>query len=214
MDRALVRLQEAGARAEGAVGDADPFLAIEETLRSQRFDEIIISTFPPRLSAWLHSDLVRQVASTFNIPVTHVVAPPERATRETALMRVPLFTGLSKRRIRALARASMVNLYRKGETIVRQGSAGSELFVILDGGVKVVRGGRTVARLRPGEVFGEISLLDGGPRTADVIAEMTTRGVCLSGADFRAVLEADPVIATRILQEAGRRLRKLAQSAT
>jgi CRP/FNR family cyclic AMP-dependent transcriptional regulator len=214
LDRALIRLQKAGAQVEGHVGDADPFLAIQDTLRNQQFDEIIISTFPPRISSWLKSDLVRRVASTFKAPVTHVVAPPERATRETALMRVPLFAGLSKRRIRALARVSMAAVFREGETIIRQGSAGSELFVILDGGVNVVRGGRTVARLSPGDVFGEISLLDGGPRTADVIADLPTRCVYLSGREFRAVIEADPAIAMRILQEAGRRLRELAQSAT
>jgi CRP-like cAMP-binding protein len=94
-------------------------------------------------------------------------------------MRVPLFKGLSKRRIRTLARASMVSVYRAGETIIKRGSAGSELFVILDGRVKVMRGGRIVGRLRCGDVFGEVSLLDGGPRTADVISEMPTRA-CIS----------------------------------
>ncbi len=212
LDRALLQLREIGAEAEGHVGDADPFLAIQDTLRDERFDEIIISTFPPRGSPWLKSDLVRRVASAFGISVTHIVAPPEAATRETALMLVPLFKGLSKHRIRALAKASMVSVYRAGETIIRQGSVGSELFVILDGRVKVIRGGRIVARLRCGDVFGEVSLLDGGPRTADVISEMPTRCLYLSGSEFRAVLEGDPVIATRVLQEAGRRLRELLKS--
>ena len=155
LDRALVQLREAGAQVEGSVGDADPFLAIQDMVRNERFDEIIISTSPPRRSPWLKSDLVRRVASTLEAPVTHIVAPPESATRESALMGVPLFKGLSKRRIRALARASMVAVYRGGQTIIKQDSASSELFVILDGRVKVIRGGRVVARLRCGDVFGE-----------------------------------------------------------
>jgi CRP/FNR family transcriptional regulator, cyclic AMP receptor protein len=194
------------------VGDADPFLAIQDILTDQRFDEVILSTVPSRGSPWLKPDLARRVASEFKISVTPIVAPPEAATRETALRWVPLFKGLSRHRIRTLARASMVAVFRAGESIIKQGSAGSELFMILDGRVKVIRGGRTVARLRCGDVFGEVSLLDPGTRTADVLAETPTRCLYLSGDEFRAVLEADPVIATRILQEAGRLLRELTKS--
>ncbi|HEX9121997.1 MAG TPA: cyclic nucleotide-binding domain-containing protein [Actinomycetota bacterium] len=214
LDRTLLRLQEEGVQADGMIGDADPLLAIQDALRDQRFDEIIISTLPPRASAGLRSGLVRRVGALVDMPVIHVMAPPERATRETALSQVSLFKGLSKHRIRRLAKASTVSVYREGEHIIREGSAGSELFVILDGRVKVVRGGRTLAHLGSGEVFGEISLLAGGPRTADVIAEIATRCVYLSGTEFRAALEADPLIAMRVLQAVGERMQTLVRSAT
>jgi CRP/FNR family cyclic AMP-dependent transcriptional regulator len=211
LDRLLLRLREVGARAEGEVGDADPYLAIEDSFREQWFDEIIISTYPVRLSSRLKGDLVRRAKSTFNVPVTQVMAPAEDSVRESALSHVPLFAGLSRRRIGALAKASMVAVYKDGRAIIKQGSHGSELFVILDGRAKVVRSGRTVARLSPGDIFGEISLLDGGPRTADVIAEGPTRSLYLSGARFRPALKEDPLLAMRLLQVAGKRLRQLTE---
>jgi Cyclic nucleotide-binding domain len=209
LDRVLDRLREAGVRAEGEVADADPYLAIEDAFRRKRFDEIIISTSPVKLSTWLKGDLVDRAASTFNVPVSHVIAPAERAVRESALREVPLFAGLSKHRIGALAKASMVAVYREGKAIIQQGSQGSELFVILDGKARIVRSGRTVARLGHGDVFGEISLLDGGSRTADVIAEGPTRCLHLSGALFWPALREDPLLAMKVLQVAGSRLREL-----
>jgi hypothetical protein len=211
LDRVLLRIREAGARADGEVADADPYRAIEDAFRRRKFDEIIISTFPVRLSPWLKGDLVRRVEATFKVPVTHVMAPADRAVMESALSQVPLLAGLPKRRIGSLARASTLAVYRDGKTIIKQGSHGSELFVILDGRAKVVASGRTVARFGPGDMFGEISFLDGGPRTAHVIAEGPTRCLCLSGAQFRAALKEDPLLAMRMLEVAGKRLRQLTE---
>jgi Cyclic nucleotide-binding domain len=211
LDRVLVRLREAGARAEGEVADADVYLAIEDAFRSQRFDEIIISTLPVRLSPWLKGGLVRRIEAAFKVPVTHVMAPADRAVMESALSQAPFLAELPKRRIASLARASIVAVYQDGIPIIKQGSHGSELFVILDGRAKVVASGRTVAQFGPGDVFGEISFLDGGPRTADVIAEGPTRCLCLSGAQFRPALKEDPLLAMRMLEVAGKRLRQLTE---
>ena len=95
---------------------------------------------------------------------------------------------------------------------MKAGSSGSDLYVILDGRVKVQQDGRTVARLAAGEMFGEISLLDPGPRTADVVAEGPTRCLHLSGRDFQDALEADPRLAISVLQAVGKRLRELVGS--
>jgi Cyclic nucleotide-binding domain len=208
LDRALSRFRELGARAEGSVGDADPFLAIEDVLREQRFDEIIISTYPRRMSRALKTDLPGRIRAAHDVPIIHITSPPEPAPGENALTLVPLFATLSKRRIRALARASVVAEYRDGKVVVKAGTSGSDLFVILDGRVKVVRGGRTVARMGAGEMFGEISLLDPGPRTADVIADGPARCLHLSGADFQDAIEADPKLALAVLRAAGTRLRE------
>jgi len=211
LDRVVLRLREAGARAEGEVADADAYLAIEDAFRGQRFDEIIVSTVPVKPSPWLTADLVRRVVSAFKVPVTHVIAPADRAVMESALSQVPLLAGIPKRSIRSLARASMVTVHRDGKAIVKQGSRASELFVILDGKAKVVASDRTVARFGPGDVFGEISFLDGGPRTASVIAEGPTRCLSLSGVQFRSVLREDPLLAMRMLEVVGKRLRQLTE---
>jgi CRP/FNR family cyclic AMP-dependent transcriptional regulator len=75
--------------------------------------------------------------------------------------------------------------------------------------VTVRREGRTVASMTTGDVFGEISLLDPGPRTADVVAKTPTRCVRLAAADFRAAVEADPRLALAILRHVGQRLREI-----
>jgi len=211
LDRALERLQEMGARAEGRVGDADPFLAVDDLLREEKFDEVIISTLP-RHSRARKGDLPERVQDAFGLAVTHITSAPEPAPAVNALKRVPLLATLSKHRLRALARASVITEYRDGRTIVKAGSSGSDLYVILDGRVKVQQDGRTVARLAAGEMFGEISLLDPGPRTADVVAEGPTRCLHLSGRDFQDALEADPRLAISVLQAVGKRLRELVGS--
>jgi CRP/FNR family cyclic AMP-dependent transcriptional regulator len=92
---------------------------------------------------------------------------------------------------------------------VKAGTSGSDLFVVLDGRVKVRLGRRTVGRMAVGDIFGEISLLDPGPRTADVLADGPTRCLHLSGGDFRTVVEADPKLAIELLRVVGRRMREL-----
>lgn len=106
----------------------------------------------------------------------------------------------------------MIGEYRDGTAIVKAGTSGSDLYVILDGGANVVVGGTTIARLAAGDMFGEISLLDPGPRTADVVADGPTRCLHLSGKDFREALESDPKLALSVLQAVGKRLRQTVRS--
>jgi hypothetical protein len=72
LDAALERLRAAGTTADGEVGDPDPFRAIEHTLATRQFDEIVVSTLPARLSRWLRQDLPSRVERKFHVPVTHV----------------------------------------------------------------------------------------------------------------------------------------------
>lgn len=131
------------------------------------------------------------------------------AEREEALAKVPLFEGLPRRHLRRLAKASGVTERREGATVVREGAAGSVFFVILDGKAKVVRRGRTVARLKRGDFFGEMSLLDGQPRGASVVTETDARFLTLSGKSLSDMLARDPLLATRIMKTMAARLRKL-----
>jgi hypothetical protein len=79
LDHALRRFEEMGADASGEVGDRNPMLAVEDALRNEQFDEIILSTHPPGVSRWLKLDLPSRVASHFGLPVTHLVGKDDAA---------------------------------------------------------------------------------------------------------------------------------------
>lgn len=83
LQRAIERFRQLGAEADGDVGDPNPLLAIEDVLRHQSFDEIILSTLPSGPSRWLKMDLPARVQSHFDLPVTHVVGEPEQASKPT-----------------------------------------------------------------------------------------------------------------------------------
>ena len=72
--------------------------------------------------------------------------------------------------------------------IARQGEIGTGFFVVVDGAVRVVRDGETLATLGPGDFFGELSVLDGQPRIAQVVADGPTTCLALATWDFEAVL--------------------------
>lgn len=124
-----------------------------------------------------------------------------------ALARSPLFADLSQRDLRRVARATEIYAYADGRTIVREGTRSEGFFVILDGKAKVTRAGRTIRRLGPGDFFGEIGLLDGGPRTATVVADGPLHALVLLRKEFRTLLTDEPKVAYRILGGATRRLR-------
>jgi CRP-like cAMP-binding protein len=124
-----------------------------------------------------------------------------------ALARSPLFADLSQRDLRRVARATEVYDYPDGRTIVREGTRSEGFFVILDGQARVSRGGRTIRRLGPGDFFGEIGLLDGGPRTATVVAAGPLRALVLLRKEFRTLLMDEPKVAYRVLRGSVRRLR-------
>ena len=131
-----------------------------------------------------------------------------------ALAASPLFADLSQRDLRRIAKATEVYAYVDGAVIVREGTPGDGFFVILDGTAKVSRNGRTVRRLRAGEFFGEIGVLDGGPRTATVTAEGPLSALVLLRSEFRGLLTSEPAVAYRILRGAARRLRSFESPAS
>jgi CRP/FNR family transcriptional regulator, cyclic AMP receptor protein len=121
---------------------------------------------------------------------------------------VPLFKGLSKRHLRKIAQLTEEVRFDPGATIAREGEPGDTFYVITQGRARVKRGGRTVARLGPGSFFGEISLLDGGPRSASVEAETVLSALALDRGEFRSVLEAEPPVTLKVLRVVARRLRQ------
>lgn len=102
------------------------------------------------------------------------------ARQMAALSQAPLFSGLSKRHLRRIADVSGVASFKEGREIVKEGVAGSVFFVLLEGQAKVTKGGRKVARLGPGDFFGEMSVIVGSTRTASIVSETPVRCVTLS----------------------------------
>jgi CRP/FNR family transcriptional regulator, cyclic AMP receptor protein len=152
-------------------------------------------------------DLVTAVTGT--APTTDRRDRRSRRERADALARVPLFADLGRRHLNQLADAAQIVSYRQGTTVIREGDPGATLFVIVDGTADVSRGGRTLATLSPGEFFGEVSLLDGGPRTASIVAQTPLTAVRLFRTPFYRLVQAEPAIGVRVLAELARRIRRV-----
>jgi CRP/FNR family transcriptional regulator, cyclic AMP receptor protein len=132
----------------------------------------------------------------------------------TRLKQVPLFSSCSKRDLETIARVVKDVRHRAGTVIAREGEPGIGLFVIQDGTADVTIGGRKKATLGPGEFFGEIALLDGGPRTATVTANEDVELLGLTEWVFRGLLQEHPQIAVKTLQAMASRLRSATKAAT
>lgn len=131
------------------------------------------------------------------------------------LAQVPLFDDLSPRHLKRLAERMEEQRYMEGAPVVRYGEEGDTFYVIVEGEADVVSpDGRVVATLRPGEFFGEISLLDGGPRTASVVAATPLLMLALSRSAFRQMIEVEPRVAVGLLKHAAQLLRRLERPAS
>lgn len=136
---------------------------------------------------------------------------PRRTQRQTvtALSGVPLFTGFGKRHLQQLAREADELAFGPGESVVTEGVLGETLFVVLAGHGKVVRRKRRVGEVVPGDFFGELSAIDGGARTASVIAETPMRVLRLYRRTLVALLKDEPQLALKILDGIVRRVREV-----
>jgi len=119
---------------------------------------------------------------------------------ETQLASVPLLAGLDDRVRRRLAQIGKRRTYAAGEGIVKEGSTGTALYVILSGRVRVERGGSQVGELVAGDFFGELALIEEEPRSASVIAVDETECLLFPAWEFRALLEEQPQIAVAIMR--------------
>ena len=126
------------------------------------------------------------------------------------LRQVPLFSSLDKKELSMLAKLVKEQRYEPGTTIVRSGAGGHGLYVIKEGAVSVVQNGKTVASMGPGQFFGEISVLDGGLRTADVRAEEPTVCLALISWEVKPLLMENAGMTYKMLLEMVKRLRNTA----
>jgi CRP-like cAMP-binding protein len=127
----------------------------------------------------------------------------------TALETIPLFDGLAKRHLRKLAEEADVVRFRPGRPIVEEGQGGEAMYVVLSGTAAVVRGRRSVARLIPGDFFGELSALDAGPRSASVVTETPVDVLRLFRHTLMGLLRTEPTLVFRMLEGLARRMRQV-----
>jgi CRP/FNR family cyclic AMP-dependent transcriptional regulator len=158
--------------------------------------------------------------TTAMTPIHHDPAPsrgkrPRMGKRGVHLLAaVPLFSDLSSRHLKRMADLAEEVRFSAGDPIVQEGQPGGTFYVILEGEAKVTRKGRKLNELYPGDFFGEVSLLDGGPRTATVTAETPIVAIRLFRKEFAKLIAADPEISLKILAELASRIRRTHRSVT
>jgi CRP-like cAMP-binding protein len=126
------------------------------------------------------------------------------------LKKVPLFSQCSKKELGAIASLTDLVDMPEGARLVTEGELGREFMVIVDGEARVDRGGRKVNTLGPGDFFGEIALISGGPRLASVKLTKPSRLLVMTVGPFRGLLDDMPSIQVKVLQALAERLRPLA----
>ncbi len=124
------------------------------------------------------------------------------------LAQVPLFSACSKKDLQQVARRAEDVRVDAGKVLVREGAAGAEFFVIVEGQADVTRHGEKVARLGPGQFFGDLALLDRAPRNATVTAATPMELVVLGQREFAALIDEVPGFAHKLLAGLAHRLRE------
>lgn len=130
-----------------------------------------------------------------------------RKSKEELLANVRLFSTCTTRELARIA--SLVDEVDapKGKVLVRQGDPGRECFVIAEGKARAAIRGKGSATLGPGSFFGEMSLLDQGPRSATVTAETDMHLLVLGSREFSSLVNEVPTVAVRMMRGLAERLR-------
>jgi CRP-like cAMP-binding protein len=124
------------------------------------------------------------------------------------LRKVDLFSKCSKAELGRVASLTTQCFAEPGEVLTKRGDFGVEFFVIVSGQAIASRDEIVLATLGPGSFFGELALLDGGRRTATVVAKNKMQLLVLTRTEFNSVRELVPSVSGKIIEELGARLRK------
>jgi CRP-like cAMP-binding protein len=130
-----------------------------------------------------------------------------RSEHLEALRSVPLFSSLSKHQLMRILRAARAIEFQPSVEIIREGEAGKGLYTVTDGSAKVLVDGNQLATLGPGSYFGEIAVIDGGPRTATIVAATRVSTLELTPSAFLRILDSEPQLARALSAELCGRLR-------
>jgi CRP-like cAMP-binding protein len=125
------------------------------------------------------------------------------------IKKVPLFTGLNDKQLKALANNFTERSFREGQELTAEGTGGAGFFVIESGEARVTIDGEDRRQLGPGDYFGEIALIDGGLRTATITATSDGKSYGLTSWQFRPLVEENASIAWPLLEAMAKRTREL-----
>ena len=135
-----------------------------------------------------------------------------RDRRTELLAAAPLLAAVDAAGLQRIADRTVEVAFTDGHVIARQGEVGTGFFLIASGGARVVRDGTTIATLGPGDFFGELSVLDGRPRVAQVIAAGETTCLALATWDLEAVVNEQPSVGLALARGLAERLRTLTEA--
>ena len=130
------------------------------------------------------------------------------------LRSIPIFSELSKKELRTVSRLMTQIDVKEGRALTREGEVGREFMIIMEGTAVVRRNGRKIAELGAGDFLGELAVLSGAPRTADVIASSDMVLETLNRREFMSLLDESAAIAKKVLIGAVKRLHDLESSKT
>lgn len=130
-----------------------------------------------------------------------------RNAKVESIRRVPLFAGCAKRELEEVALIADELRFEAGTTLIRQGAAGREFIVVVEGDVEVEKDGKRVPQAGDDEkFFGEIALLTGGPRNATVTTTTPVRALVITDRAFARLLRDSPQIQAKVLKSLAARL--------
>jgi CRP-like cAMP-binding protein len=121
---------------------------------------------------------------------------------------VPLFSGLPKRHLWRIGKLAHIRRFAPGSVMVRAGDPGRSFFVLLDGSARLVLARGRSRRLRAGDYFGEMALIDDAPRAADVVADGEVLALTIDRPGFWKLLRSEPTLAQALLRTLASRLRE------
>ena len=148
-----------------------------------------------------------------SLPPSGLFGP--RVTQDEKIARleeVALLEECSRKQLKAVAKITEVVEVPAETVLARHGDTGNEFYLIMDGSARVELPARRRTRLKPGDYFGEMSLLDGEPRSATVIADTPMRLLVIQRRDFSTLLREAPELTQSILVTLSRRLRRAEQA--
>jgi PPM family protein phosphatase len=121
------------------------------------------------------------------------------ALKREVLLGMPLFARLAERELMRVMQVAEVRAFEPGQWVIRDGDRGDELFIVLSGTVKVLKGEAVLTMLGRGEHFGEMALIRSQPRSADVVSETQSEIIAIRRADFFEILRTEHEMAVKLL---------------
>jgi CRP-like cAMP-binding protein len=147
--------------------------------------------------------------TTAGVPTLERVMATHTDEKLELLKRTPLLAGLGRKDIEEVGRLVDEVDLKAGYVLMREGDIGREFFVIIDGQVRIDKGGQTIRTMGPGQFLGDIALVTEGPRTATATTETACRLLVLGHGAFHQLMDQYPSIRLSVLESMAMRLRDL-----